>query len=67
MQFHLHVHFGGHDCPDCPHEAREHVKLGDGKILRLILTYGPLIAQLFGLKIPPLPTEGEPVKEPAVG
>lgn len=35
------------------------VKLGDGKLLELLLKWGPVIAAIFGLKLPALPTAGE--------
>ena len=51
--FHLHVHAGA------PEPAREEVKLGDGqllaKVIDLAVKYGPLVAALLGVKLPPLP------------
>ncbi len=61
MHLHVHIHTGAEVGP-----VREEVKLGDGKLLNLLLTWGPVIAQLFGLHLPPLPTAEAP-REPAVG
>lgn len=35
--------------------VKEEVKLGDGKILELLIKYGPFILALFGIRVPPLP------------
>lgn len=56
MHLHVHICLGGHD-----HEARDEVKLGDGqaakRLLELALKWGPVIALLFGVKLPPLPVD----------
>lgn len=33
--------------------------IGDGQLLKLLLTYGPLILALFGIKVPPIPVPTE--------
>jgi hypothetical protein len=47
MHLHVHINLGG--------DGREEVKLGDGTLLKLALKWGPFIAGLFGVKLPPLP------------
>ncbi|VTR92832.1 unnamed protein product [Gemmata massiliana] len=47
-------------------DGRQFTALGDGKILKLLATWGPVIAGLFGLKLPPLPDLTSDVKELAV-
>ncbi len=36
-------------------DGPDKVKLGDGKLLELLLKWGPVIAAIFGLKLPALP------------
>lgn len=61
MHLHVHINLGG--------EGREEVKLGDGqaakRLLELALKWGPIIAAIFGVPLPKLPTADEP-REPAV-
>lgn len=45
--FHLHVHVGGP-----AGEVREFVKLGDGKLLELLVKWGPVILKLLGIELP---------------
>ena len=47
-------------------DGRQFAKLGDGTILRVIKAWGPFIAGLFGVKLPPLPDFSSDVKEPVV-
>ena len=60
LHLHLNVNLGSAG------EVREFAKLGDGTILKLIATWGPFIAGLFGLKLPPLPSFTSETTEPAV-
>lgn len=54
--FHVHLNLNLGNEP-----VKEFAKLGDGKILELILKYGPLIAALFGLKLPTFPASDNEV------
>ncbi|VTS03483.1 unnamed protein product [Gemmata massiliana] len=47
-------------------DGRQFTALGDGKLLKLLATWGPAIASLFGVKLPPLPDFTSDVKESAV-
>ncbi len=56
FQVHFNLNVGGGD-------GREFAKLGDGKLLELLLKWGPVIALLFGIKLPPLPVSETVVED----
>ncbi len=60
LHLHLNVNLGGAG------EVREFAKLGDGTLLKLALKWGPVIAGLFGVKLPDLSGLVSEAKEPAV-
>ncbi len=59
LHLHLNVNLGGGD-------GRQFTALGDGTLIKLALKWGPFIAALFGVKLPPLPDLTSEVSEPAV-
>lgn len=54
--FHVHLNLNLGNEP-----VKEFAKLGDGKLLELLIKWGPIIAALFGLKIPTLPVDDDGV------
>ncbi|WP_157470073.1 hypothetical protein [Gemmata sp. SH-PL17] len=59
LHLHLNVNLGGGD-------VRQFTALGDGTLLKLALKWGPVIAAIFGLKLPDLSGLVSEAKEPAV-